>query len=255
MDHLHDDDAPIGRVLTRREAVVMLGGMSATGLLTLYGCGTSGQIPADTVAQVAGSTATCAVKPEMTEGPYFVDEKLNRADVRADTNSGAVRAGSLLSLAFNVSRIQSNACTPLPGAQVDIWQCDALGIYSDAVDRSFNTRGQNFLRGYQMTDSRGVARFDTILPGWYPGRASHIHFKVRGTAPSGSQFDFTSQLFFTEDFLTSAYAIAPYNSKDDAGRRKNAADGIFQRGGSELTVAPSGSSSRYEAALNIALAI
>ena len=255
MEHLHDDDAPVGTLLTRREAVTLLGGIGATGLLTLYGCSSSGRLEADTVAQATGSTATCAVKPEMTEGPYFVDEKLDRRDIRSDTGTGAVKEGTLFTLVFNVSRVQPNACTPLPDAQVDVWHCDALGVYSDAVDRSFNTRGQNWLRGFQKTDSKGVATFTTVFPGWYPGRASHIHFKVRGTAPSGSPFDFTSQLFFTEDFLTTAYAVAPYDSKSDSGRRRNAADGIFQRGGSELTVAPSRSSNGYEAALNIGLAI
>jgi protocatechuate 3,4-dioxygenase beta subunit len=259
MEHLHDDDEPVGRILSRREAVGLLGGFGATGLLTLYGCSTSNKLDVDTVAQAQaqtpGSTASCAVKPEMTEGPYFVDEKLNRADVRSDAGTGVVKQGSLLALTFNVSRIQSNACTPLPGAQVDIWQCDALGVYSDATDPSFNTKGQNWLRGYQVTDAKGAATFTTILPGWYPGRASHIHFKIRGTPATGSSFDFTSQLFFTEEFLTSAYARAPYDQKSDAGRRRNDSDGIYRRGGSELLVAPSASGSGYAAALNIGLAV
>ncbi len=251
----YDDDEPVGRILSRREAVALLGGLGATGMLTLYGCRTAANAATDTLVQTAGSTASCAVKPEMTEGPYFVDEKLNRADIRGDANTNVVKEGSLLTLAFNVSRIQSNACTPLPGAQVDIWQCDALGVYSGAVDRSFNTTGQNWLRGYQVTDANGVATFRTILPGWYPGRASHIHFKIRGTAPSGSPYDFTSQLFFTEDFLASAYTRAPYNTKPDTGRRLNADDGIYRRGGAELLVAPASSGGGYSAALNIALDI
>lgn len=264
MEHLHDDDEPVGRILTRREAVVLLGGVGATGLLGLYGCSTSNKVGTDTVSQAAstgasaapGSTATCAVKPEMTEGPYFVDEKLNRRDIRSDAGTGAVKEGALLALTFNVSRIQSNACTPLPGAQVDIWQCDALGVYSDAQDPTFNTKGQNWLRGYQVTDAQGAATFTTILPGWYPGRASHIHFKIRGTPATGSSFDFTSQLFFTEEFLTAAYAKAPYDAKSDSGRRRNAADGIYSRsGGSELLVTPSSSASGYAAALNVALAV
>ena len=211
-------------------------------------------IAATTVGSPSGGVG-CVLTAALTEGPFFVDEKLNRADIRSDANTNVVKEGSLLALAFNVSRIQSNACTPLPGAQVDIWQCDALGVYSGAVDRSFNTTGQNWLRGYQVTDANGVATFRTILPGWYPGRASHIHFKIRGTAPSGSPYDFTSQLFFTEDFLASAYTRAPYNTKPDSGRRRNADERIYSQGGSELLVAPASSGDGYSAALNIALDI
>lgn len=248
-----DDDAPIGRVLTRREAIVTLGGAGAAGLLFLSGC----TRPA---VAASGDTATastgCVAKPEMTEGPYFVDEKLNRADVRIDTSTGQARPGSPLALKFNVSRIQSNACTPLPGAQVDIWHCDAMGVYSDARDPSFNTRGQNFLRGYQVTDAGGVAGFTTIVPGWYPGRASHIHFKIRGKNSSGADYDFTSQLFFTETFLTSLYTTAsPYATKGDAGRTLNARDGIYNRGGSQLLVTPSASGNGYAASLNIGLSV
>jgi protocatechuate 3,4-dioxygenase beta subunit len=255
MKHLDDDDAPVGLILTRRDAVVMLGGLGATGLLGLYGCGPSGKIDTAAAGQSAGSSATCVAKPELTQGPYFVDEKLNRSDIRSDASTGAVKDGSALALTFNVSRIQSSSCTPLPGAQVDVWHCDALGVYSDARDPSFNTTGQNWLRGYQLTDADGTATFRTILPGWYPGRASHIHFKIRGTGASGQSFDFTSQLFFTEHFLSSAYAHAPYDSKADSGRLLNARDGIYNRGGAELLVTPSGSSSRYSATLNIGLSV
>jgi protocatechuate 3,4-dioxygenase beta subunit len=255
MEHLDDDDAPVGRILTRRDAVILLGGMSATGLLSLYGCSSSGKVETASAGQNVGSSATCVAKPELTQGPYFVDEKLNRSDIRSDASTGAVKDGSLLALTFNVSRIQSSSCTPLPGAQVDVWHCDALGVYSDARDPSFNTAGQNWLRGYQVTDASGAATFKTILPGWYPGRASHIHFKIRGTGASGQSFDFTSQLFFTEEFLSSAYAQAPYDSKPDSGRLLNARDGIYRQGGSELLVTPSGSSSGYAAALNIGLSV
>ena len=255
MIHLHDDDAPVGRILSRREAIVLLGGAGAAGFLTLAGC-TSGSQNGSVIAGTtdkSGSTAACAAKPEMTEGPYFVDERLDRSDIRSDASSGEVKPGSPLALTFNVSRIQGGACTPLPGAQVDVWHCDAGGIYSDAADPSFNTRGQNWLRGYQLTNDKGVATFATILPGWYRGRATHIHFKIRGKNSAGSPFDFTSQLFFGEAFLASAYGLPPYDSKSDSGRTRNASDGIYNRGGAELLVTPSSANGKYAATLNIGL--
>ena len=254
-ESFHDDDAPVGRILTRREAVTILGGAGAAGFLTLVGCspGSSKGSAFASTTDKDGSTVSCAVKPEMTEGPYFVDEKLNRTDIRADAATGTVKPGTPLLLTFNVSRIQSGACTPLPGAQVDVWHCDALGVYSGVNDPGFSTRGQNWLRGYQLTNEKGVAQFTTILPGWYQGRASHIHFKIRGTDARRAGFDFTSQLFFDEKFLASAYDLAPYNSRSDSGRRRNASDGIFSRGGSDLVVTPASADGKYSATFNIGL--
>jgi protocatechuate 3,4-dioxygenase beta subunit len=255
IEDLHDDDAPVGRILTRREAVIVLGSAGAAGFLSLAGC-TSRSSDGNAMAATSnrsGSVATCAVKPAMTEGPYFVDERLDRADIRSDSTSREVKPGAALALAFNVSRIQNGACTPLPGAQVDIWHCDAMGVYSDADDPGFSTRGQTWLRGFQTTKADGIATFTTILPGWYRGRATHIHFKIRGKDAGGSPFDFTSQIFFDEGFLTSAYKLPPYNSRSDSGRTLNARDGIYNRGGSELLVTPSSVNGRYAAAFNIGL--
>jgi protocatechuate 3,4-dioxygenase beta subunit len=155
------DDIPIGRVLTRREALVFLG---ATGALLFLGCSDSSATSSDT-----GDTSSCVVRPELTEGPYYVDEELLRSDIRSDPSDGTIRPGALLALAFNVSSAASNACSPLAGAIVDVWHCDALGVYSDVSDPSFNTSGKKFLRGYQVTGSDGVARFTTIYPRLVPG--------------------------------------------------------------------------------------
>src|SRR5258707_9856176 len=108
----------------------------------------------------------CVVRPAQTDGPYFVDEKLNRSDVRRDPANKSVKEGVPLRLKFNVNRVKGDACAPLAGAQVDIWQCDALGNYSDVRDMSgrFDTRGQKFLRGYQVTNPKGAAEFQTIYP-------------------------------------------------------------------------------------------
>jgi protocatechuate 3,4-dioxygenase beta subunit len=247
-DHL--DDLPVGRVLTRREALVLLGGLGAGGLLWLSGCA------GDSLTESEDPTGSlnCAVKPELTEGPYYVDENLTRADIRADSATGAAEAGALFALTFNVSRIASNACAPLAGAVVDVWHCNALGVYSGVQDPGFDTLGQDWLRGNLLTDASGTATFTTIFPGWYQGRATHIHFKVRSPAGADGAYEFTSQLFFPESFLTALYTgREPYTSKDDAGRLRNSADGIYNQGGSELLLTPTTTADGYAAAVNIGL--
>lgn len=120
-----------------------------------------------------------------------------------------------------------------PGRLVDVWHCDALGAYSDVRDRGFNTIGQRFLRGYQLTDASGVASFTTIYPGWYAGRAVHVHFEIRSAPGASSGLEFTSQLFFDEAVSDVVRALAPYNTK---GRRStlDTSDGIYRGGGSQL---------------------
>jgi protocatechuate 3,4-dioxygenase beta subunit len=166
--------------------------------------------------------------PVLTEGPYFVDEKLNRSDIRSDPSNGSVRPGTLLALTIRVSQLGNGGCSPLQGATVDVWQCDALGVYSDASDPGFNTRGKKFLRGYQVTDAGGSTSFLTIYPGWYQGRAVHIHFKVRNPAATGSAHEFTSQLFFDDTLSDQVHAQQPYAQKGQRTLR-NAGDGIYQQ--------------------------
>jgi protocatechuate 3,4-dioxygenase beta subunit len=263
-----DDDRPIGRVLARREVLALLGasGLAAAcapAVLTAAsptaatsaaaaGTATAPAIAAAT-AGAAVATPSCIVRPALTEGPYFVDEKLNRADVRSEPTTGAVKPGLTLALTFNVSRVSSAGCVALQGAQVDIWHCDALGVYSDATDPSFNTKGQKFLRGYQGTDAAGKAGFTTIYPGWYQGRAVHIHFKIRTTAANGAVADFTSQLFFDDAQNALVFTQAPYSQKG-SGWMKNAQDGIYTGGGDRLLLKPTQSGGGYIAAFDIGLA-
>src|SRR5262245_32465908 len=122
MDH---DDAGLGRLLTRREALTLVGATA----LWVAGCRSA---PASRVA-VPG----CVARPEQTEGPYFVDELLNRSDLRSDPSDGTVRPGVPLALTFAVSQLGAAGCTPLGGAHVDVWHCDADGIYSDVRDPGF----------------------------------------------------------------------------------------------------------------------
>lgn len=226
---MHDDDRPIGRVLTRREVLASLGAAGVA--LTL---------PRGATAPVVLPNGTwlpaCLVRPAQTEGPYFVDEKLLRVDVRSDPSNGKVSAGPLLDLSFNVSALTAAGCAPLAGAIVDIWQCDAQGVYSDVkdIDGQFNTVGQKFLRGHQVTGANGLARFTTIYPGWYPGRAVHLHFKVRTQAAGGRPAtEFTSQLYFDERITDEVHAQPPYAAK---GRRNmlNEKDSFYAKGGAQL---------------------
>jgi protocatechuate 3,4-dioxygenase beta subunit len=189
----------------------------------------------------------CVVKPELTEGPYFVDEKLNRSDIRSDPTTNAVREGIPLSLAFAVSQVGSGSCTPLKDAQVDVWHCDALGVYSDVTGNS-----EKFLRGYQLTDANGSAKFTTIYPGWYQGRTVHIHFKIRTKDASGQSYEFTSQLFFDDAFSDQVYTQQPY-SQHSGRDTKNPADNIFQQSGGQLTLAAARSGDGYTATFPIGI--
>jgi protocatechuate 3,4-dioxygenase beta subunit len=176
------------------------------------------------------------VQPQQTEGPYFVDERLLRSDVRPDARTGAIADGVPLDLRLTIAAVTAaGACSPLAGAQVDIWQCDAVGRYSDVRDRSNDTSGRTFLRGHQITDSSGNARFTTIYPGWYPGRAVHIHFKVRTGSASSKAYEFTSQFYFDERLTDRVHARAPYSTHTGQ-RMRNEDDGIFRDGGAQLTL-------------------
>lgn len=238
------EDMPVGPLLSRREIVTLLG---ATGALWMMG-GSLGSKPV--VAGMQGSS--CVIRPEQTEGPYFVDERLNRSDIRSDPTDGRVRAGTPLALTVLISRLSTGGCQPIPGAQVDIWHCDALGIYSDVNDPGFNTLGQKFFRGYQITDARGQAKFLTIYPGWYEGRTVHIHVKVRTAPQAGRSFEFTSQMYFDDGLSNRVYADVPYATK---GKRtaRNQDDRIFRRGGDQLMLAPTATADGYAATFAISL--
>lgn len=252
------DDLPIGRVLSRREVVQLLGMGSAFTLLG--GCvppsagggrpgGPGGGASAEEVTTINESLPSgCVVRPELTEGPVFVEEDLNRVDIRTDPLNGTVSEGVQLDLTFNISQVNEGACVPLSGVQVDIWHCDAFGIYSDTSELGMDTVGQKFLRGYQITDENGVAKFITIYPGWYEGRAVHIHFKIR----SQDGYDFTSQLFFDEALTDSVFTLAPYNTRGERSLR-NENDGIYQEGGSQLMLNPQQVETGYAATFDVAL--
>ena len=232
-DHAHDD---VGSVITRRQA---LGLFTTPFLLAFAGCDSATAAVEDDVP-LSGS---CVVRPELTEGPYYLDTDLLRSDIRED------RAGVPLVLAFSVSQVVSNACQMLPGAIVDVWHADASGDYSGVG----SLRGDTFLRGIQQTDAQGAASFQTVYPGWYSGRAPHIHFKVRSSASSTSAYEFTSQLFFDDDLSRDVYtSVAPYNARGEQ-NTTNGRDGIYAQGGSQMLLDVSESDGVYRATFDIAL--
>jgi protocatechuate 3,4-dioxygenase beta subunit len=157
-----------------------------------------------------------------------------------------------LALTVLLSRIRGGDCQALADAQVDIWHCDALGIYSDVKDPGFNTIGQKFLRGYQITDARGEAKFLTIYPGWYTGRTVHIHVKVRTAPEAKRSFELTSQMYFDDALSNRVYTDAPYAAKGQRTAR-NQDDRIFRRGGDQLMLAPTPASQGYAATFAIGL--
>jgi len=263
LDDLDDDDRPIGRILTRREVLALIGaGGAATFLAACVpggsasqgasaaasaGATAAGSATATAIASAAIATAlpACVVAPELTEGPYYVDVDLDRSDIRPNTTDNAVAEGTTLTLDWIVSQADGSACMPMEGVVVDVWHCDALGVYSGVSGNS-----GNFLRGFQRTDANGRASFTTIYPGWYQGRAVHIHFKIRPTSSS----EFTSQLFFDDAMSTQVFAQAPYSQKGTQGMTRNTSDGIFNQSGGKLSLSVTKSGDVYSATFDIGLA-
>lgn len=206
-------------------------------------------------AAQSGSLA-CVARPQQIEGPYFVDEKLNRSDIRSDPATKVVSEGVPLYLTLRVSRIEGLGCLPLPGAQIDVWQCDAEGLYSDTKDFQEDTTGYRFLRGYQLTDRRGSASFTTIYPGWYPGRTVHIHFKIRygpqGRRASGKEF--TSQIYFDDALTDEIHALPPY-SKRGPRKVRNNRDVVSLIGGSKLILPLREEKSGYAGTFDVGLQV
>lgn len=239
---MHEDDEENARLRSRRQALARIGAATAALLTPLGGASAAQPEPA----------AACVVRPRHMEGPFFVETALNRSDIRTDPRSGLVKTGMPLRLAFRVSHLNGSRCLPLSGAQVDVWQCDAEGLYSDTSDYQASTVGQKFLRGYQMTDRKGYAAFTTLFPGWYPNRAVHIHFKIRTDEGPKQRREFSSQIYFDDELTDAIHAQPAYSAR---GQRKvrNNRDLLYLVRGSQLVLPLREEKKGYAGTFDIAL--
>ena len=155
----------------------------------------------------------CVLSPAETEGPYYFNAGLQRADITEG------RPGFPLVLDLRV--VRASNCAPVAGAIVDIWHTDAGGLYAGYATGQIgnvDTSGQNFLRGVQPTDQNGWTRFHTIYPGWYPGRTVHVHFKVILSNLTA----ITSQLYFSDTLTDEVFAaVDPYSVRGARSTRNN----------------------------------
>lgn len=180
-------------------------------------------------AQEAGASATqtaallqgadvCAIIPEVTEGPYYFDPDMERVDI----TEGRPGIPTRIRL-----QVVDATCLALEGARVDIWHCDATGVYSgysgQGDDGSTDTTGETFMRGTQFTNANGIAEFETVYPSWYRGRTTHVHFKVFLDETN----ILTGQTFFPDALSEYIYLnVAPYNDRAGTRDTLNANDSI-----------------------------
>ncbi|WP_128435481.1 intradiol ring-cleavage dioxygenase [Streptomyces cyaneus] len=217
--------------ITRRRAIAVTGGTVAAGGLAVAGyqaafadTGTTATDAAATATTTASESAgSCmTLMSSVTEGPYYLDNAL----VRKDITEG--KSGVPLTLRLTVVDA-TDGCTPVSGAAVEIWHCDAWGYYSGyttanpggsapAESEDGSTANDNtYLRGYQIANANGVVKFETIFPGWYTPRTCHIHLKVHtggqkedGTY-EGGKVNYTGQLFFADDIAEEIFTLEPYS--------------------------------------------
>ena len=213
--------------ITRRRAIAVTGGTVAAGGLAVTGYQSAFADTTDTAEATATASATSTgacmtLMSSVTEGPYYLDGAL----VRKDITEG--KSGVPLTLRLTVVDA-TDGCTPVRGAAVEIWHCDAWGYYSgyttanpggsapsESEDGS-TANDRTYLRGYQIANGNGVVKFETIMPGWYTPRTCHIHVKVHtggekedGTY-EGGKVNYTGQLFFDDETANSVFALEPYS--------------------------------------------
>jgi protocatechuate 3,4-dioxygenase beta subunit len=263
----------MNKEVTRR-SVIRVGGVifasGATGVLEalLSACNAATQSSSSSSnSSGSSSSSSCLQATNVTRGPYFVDDRSDpnigndvvdssipqRSDIRSDTEGGTgTQTGLPLYLTITVGDYSSGACSPISGAQVHIWHCNAQGAYSDVQ----NYTGEDFLRGYQWTDSSGQVTFTTIYPGWYSGRTVHIHVKVRIFDSSGNvTTEATTQLFFSDSTSDAVYSANSAYSRSGSRDTLNSADNIYASESPSLLVSLSGSASTsYTGTISIGIA-
>jgi hypothetical protein len=190
-----------------------------------YAASTSNAV---TVTVTAASSSSCTETLEGEEGPYFVDDSAtgyNRSNIVSNLDGTETQTGVPFTLTIYVYDSE-NECAAMQNVQVDIWHCNAAGVYS--AESSENTTGQSWLRGYQLTDANGMVQFTTILPGWYSGRTTHVHLRLRSTYDSSDDSGTnTMQLFFDQTLVdTLDTTISPYSS-EGTNPTTNASDRVY----------------------------
>jgi protocatechuate 3,4-dioxygenase beta subunit len=220
--------------ISRRASLASLGGLvaAAAGIAGWRSADEAGAGP----AAVEAGLVTCVLAPEQTEGPYYVED----AALRRNVTEG--RPGTTLTLRLTV--VNASTCKPIKGAAVEIWHCDASGVYS-GVSRQ-GTESDRFLRGVQRTDARGLATFRTIYPGWYQGRTVHIHTMVH----IGGNVVHTGQLYFSDAVTDVVYRRSPYNQRPNRNPR-NSGDSIYRNGGKRSTLKLVRSGSGYAGSITM----
>ncbi|MBN8864709.1 MAG: intradiol ring-cleavage dioxygenase [Sphingobacteriales bacterium] len=221
-------------------------GMAALGVAFVaplaLGCRKSNDESADSGSESSSgsgsSSSTCTASPTETEGPFptKTPSGLQRTDIRDD------RTGVPLSIEITIRNLNSN-CAALAGAIVDIWHCDKDGYYSEYGGtgmQSVNYTGVHFLRGRQVTDSNGVVKFTSIFPGWYSGRATHIHvhvYNASGTSLLVTQISFPEGSSSAVATVNSSAGTAYGYTKGMTGYTYNANDNIFSDDTSNIEMA------------------
>jgi len=204
--------------------------MAATGPMIIDGCKKDAAAKSTTTTSTSTTSGSCIVTASETEGPYpYVGGEITNPLNRSDVTAG--QTGVPLTLSFVVVDA-NNSCNVVTGARVDIWHCNKDGYYSGYANQNSGLGaksyvGETWLRGYQLTDSTGVAKFSTIYPGWYSGRATHIHIEVFVNGVMKK----TTQICFSESINNVVYASSLYSSHG-VNPLTNEADGIL---GNSLT--------------------
>jgi len=227
------------RKMGRREAIGVMGAASAA---LAFGCGDSPTSPSTTSTgtTTTSTNAACAVTPSETVGPYPSLTDLIRSDIREG------KAGTLLTLTVKVVNANA-ACAAVPNANVEIWHVDAAGNYSQYGTQTAAT----YLRGIQTTNANGEVTFTTIYPGWYQGRATHIHVEVTINGVPRK----VTQIAFPEGVNNTVHASGVYASRG-TNPMSNAADGIFADSLASEIVTPTGDmTSGYTATFQVGVAL
>jgi protocatechuate 3,4-dioxygenase beta subunit len=226
----------------RREALGVMGAAASAAIA--IGCGSSPTSPTDTSSSgttTTGSTnAACAVTPSETAGPYPSLTDIFRSDIREG------KSGTTLTLTVKVVNVNAG-CASVANANVEVWHCDSSGNYSEYGTQTTQT----YLRGIQTTNGNGEVTFTTIYPGWYQGRATHIHLEVT----TGGVSRKITQIAFPESINNTVYRSGVYASRG-SNPTSNLSDGIFADSLATELVTPSGDpTSGYTASCQVAVSL